>query len=142
MQNTLPTYGPPQLNENELRSRLLEWYPGHNGSRILLANLVEEYVRLWRLVLSYPHRRVVAPGPILAVQRAHSYNREGYFSDCMAYFNRFMPPKVFAWGGVHDYTGVHDTVSVYKDLFEKNPPEAWADMTDIYGIKRSHLTIV
>lgn len=142
MQNTLPTYGPPSLNEAELKNRLLKWYPSHTGSKNLLDDLVEEYERFWRLVLSYPHRRVVAPGPIMAVQRAHFSNRQSYFQDCMDYFNKFMPPKVLAWGGTADYSGIHDTVTVYRDLYNTNPPDAWADMTNIYGIRRNGLTVV
>ena len=71
MQNTPPTYGPPVLQDNVLKATLLAWYPKHDKSVKLLEDLIEEYKRFWRLVLSYPHRRVVAPGPVMEVQRAH-----------------------------------------------------------------------
>lgn len=143
MSKNLPTYAPPNLNKERLEVELLTQYPSHKGNERLLCELVEEYVRLWRLVLSYPERRVVAPGPIMAVQQIHwYYSREQYFKDCMDYFNKFIPPILLAWKGVTDHLGVHDTVTVYHDLYKADPPRAWADMTSLYAIRKNNLRLV
>ena len=135
--NTLPTYAPPILQDVKLKKELLLWYPSHSDTQSLLADLVEEYKRFWRLILSYPHRRVVAPGPVMAVQRVHqAIDEDRYFDDCMNYFERFMPRNELAWGGLSDHMGTHDTVMVYEDLFRTEPPRAWADMARIVGPKR------
>ena len=130
------------LQGNVLKNKLLILYPNHRCSHNLLADLVEEYKRFWRLVLSYPHRRVVAPGPVMAVQRVHQIDEDRYYDDCMTYFNRFMSRKDLAWQGKTDHLGTHDTIMVYQDLFKADPPRAWADMTHIIALKKSRYRVV
>lgn len=142
LQNTLNSYGPPMLNESILRKRLLILYPNHKTSIFLISELVEEYKRFWRMIVNYPHRRVVATGPVMAVQRAHQLNSEEYFWDCMTYFNRFKTRKDLAWHGSEDYTGTHDTYVVYKDLFKEEPHVAWVAMTSLILVKKEPLKIV
>ena len=142
MLNDQPTYGPPLLREDILTARLLDWYPSHKGSLILLTNLVEEYKRFWRLILNYPHRRVVAPGPIMAVQRAHQFDARRYFDDCMTYFNKFMRRDMLAWHGRTDYVGTFDTIMVYQDLFATDPPVAWIDMSHLANINRGTVRLL
>lgn len=134
--NTAASYGPPMLREDVLKARLLDWYPSHQGSVKLLTDLIEEYKRFLRLILNYPHRRVVAPGPIMAVQRVHQFDNKMYFDDYMKYFNRFMGRESLAWHGVTDYVGTFETIMVYQDMYETDPPVAWIDMTNISQIKR------
>ncbi len=140
--NYQPTFGPPLLREKAIQARLLEWYPSHAGSVSLLADLVEEYKRFWRLVLNYPHRKVVAPGPIMAVQRAHQSDAERYFDDCMNYFNKFMPRDALAWQGTSDLRGTIDTIMVYRDLFTTDPGAAWIDMFQLVPINRGTVRLL
>ena len=66
--NTRVRYFPPQIDQTWLNHALFDRYPGHKTtatSRALVEKLSEEYIKLWRLYLSFPERRVVAPGPIL-----------------------------------------------------------------------------
>ena len=142
MLNTPPTYGSPVLQDHVLKATLLAWYPKHDKSVKLLEDLIEEYKRFWRLVLSYPHRRVVAPGPVMDVQRAHQSNQRRYFDDCMNYFNEFKRRRDFAWKGRTDYVGIHDTITVYQDLFQTNPPGIWNDMSEIYGLKKGIFRLI
>jgi hypothetical protein len=107
----------------------------------LIVKLTEEYLRLWRLVLSYPEKRIVAPGPIIAVQEVHRTHREMYFHDCMEYFRRFMC-KEFVWEGRLDVRGTIDTVVSYKDLYHESPPEQWHDLTKQYDLGRPILRLV
>ena len=139
--NMQPTYAPPRLDRQRLTGMLLDHYLGHKDSRNLIEALVEEYVRFWRMFLSYPTRRVVAPGPILAVQRIHFWDRERYFNDCMDYFNRFLHEE-FTWRGQSDFVGTHDTVMAYQDLYNTDPPGPWNDLTKTYYIKRSGFRVV
>jgi hypothetical protein len=108
----------------------------------LISELVEEYKRFWRMILNYPHRRIVATGPIMAVQRAHQCNSEEYFWDCMTYFNQFKTRKDLVWYGLDDYTGTHDTYVVYKDLFNEEPHMAWSAMTHIIKVRTRPLQVV
>ena len=104
--------------------------------------ILEEYKRFWRLILNYPHRRVVAPGPVMAVQRAHQFDHTIYFDDCMAYFNRFMCRDNLAWRGITDYTGTFETILVYQDMYETDPPGVWGDMYRLSQIKRSSVRML
>lgn len=142
MSNTLPTFGPPLLQESFLRNTLLDWYPSHRASAELLFQLVEEYKRFWRLILNYPHRRVVAPGPVMAVQRVHQSQTQMYFDDCMAYFKQFKRRDELAWRGRTDYTGTCDTVMVYQDLFQTDPSVAWVDMYQLLQIDRGSVRLL
>lgn len=140
--NSQPVYGPPLLRENMLKARLLDWYPGHQESLQLLTDLIEEYKRFWRLILNYPHRRVVAPGPVMAVQRAHQYDAPMYFADCMNYFSKFMRSDELAWHGRNDHRGTFDTVMAYQDLYSSAPGGAWNDMTHLASIGRGKVQLL
>jgi hypothetical protein len=131
MQNSHATYGPPQLPERWLKAALLDAYPSHHNTRNFLFDLVEEYKRFWRLILNYPHRRVVAPGPVMAVQRIHQSDAQLYFNDCMEYFRRFMRRDDLAWRGHTDHVGTFDTIVVYQDMFKTDLPVAWIDMAHL-----------
>ncbi len=142
MSNTLAIFGPPILREDVLKTGLLNRYPSHAGSQKLLTDLIEEYKRFWRLILNYPHRRVVAPGPVMAVQRVHQTDARVYFDDCMIYFNKFMRRDELAWQGHTDYTGTCDTIMVYQDLFETDPPVAWIDMSRLLGFTKNNVRVL
>lgn len=139
--NTRTRYLPPAINRDWLCDELLRQYEGHRESLELLAALVDEYFRLWRLFRMYPERRVVATGPIMAVQRVHYNDRERYFYDCMEYFNRFLNSE-FVWKGRSDVHGTIQTVVSYKELYEVPPPAPWQDITKEFELGRSHLQLV
>ena len=139
---TKPVYGPPLLREDVLKDRLIDWYPSHTGSVRFLTDLIEEYKRFWRLILNYPQRRVVAPGPVMAVQRVHQFDNKMYFDDCMQYFTRFMRPDTLAWHGVTDHTGTFDTIMTYQHMFKTEPPVAWVDMAKTFELKRGSVRLL
>ena len=142
--NTRTRYFPPQIDQTWLNQSMLQRYPGHKttkSSRALIEKLTQEYIKLWRLYLSFPERRVVAPGPILAVHRVHYDDRQRYFDDCMDYFNRYVAEEFF-WQGRADVSGTIDTVRSYKDLYDEDPPDPWSDIVAEYNIGRSSLRLV
>jgi hypothetical protein len=130
---------PPPFNQQMLCNLVIEQYQSHASCKDVIATLVSEYVKLWRLVLSFPNNRVVATGCILAVQQVHqSSDRNAYFYDCMQYFNRYVSRRDFAWFGNRDIRGTLDTMSVYSQLYGI-PPEPWNEMRSVYELKRGHL---
>jgi hypothetical protein len=137
-----PRYYPPAINVAGLKSSVLAQYPSHRGSLHLIDSLISEYIKFWRLILSYRDKRIVATGPILAVQQVHQQHREEYFADCMHYFNRYVPAKEMAWGGSIDVRGAVQTVASYNELFQEPPPLPWADITALFSFKRTALRIV
>ena len=134
-------YYPPNINRDWLADEVLNCYPSHQQCPVLIVKLVDEYIKLWRLFLQYPEKRIVAPGPIIAVQEVHKLNRRIYFQHCMEYFRRFLN-KEFVWGGRSDVQGTIDTVRSYIDLYNEQPPEQWVDITTEYNLGRSHLRLV
>jgi hypothetical protein len=142
--NSRTRYFPPEISKDWLDVQMLRSYPAHKSSQVgreLLERLTEEYLKFWRLVLSFPDKRVVATAPILAVQRVHQSNRKEYFDDCMAYFNRFLSTE-FCWKGRSDVTGTVDTVSAYRELYRAQPPEQWRDIVNEYNLGKPKLIIV
>ena len=134
-------YYPPNISRDWLITEVIHRYPNHQKSRNLIAMLVDEYLRLWRLSLSFSERRIVAPGPIIAVQQVHRTHREEYLHDCMEYFRRFMGQELI-WGGRLDVRGTVDTVTSYSDLYNESPPGPWNDMTEVYNLGRPTLRLV
>lgn len=134
-------YGLPPINHAWLTQEILKQYPSHRDSSTLIETLAMEYLKLWHLILHFPHKRVVAPGPIAAVQRVHWQHREQYFADSMEYFNRYLFREML-WGGRHDTIGTLDTVRAYHQLYESELPEAWQDIAHEYNLGRSHLQLV
>ncbi len=134
-------YAPPPISPQWLADAVLHAYPAHRASGRLIEELVHEYLRLWRLIVHYPDKRVVAPGPIIAVQRVHWTHRRRYFEDCMAYFNRYIF-KECVWGGHQDVAGTLDTVRSYHEFYDTDLPPAWKDMQDAYNLGRAHLRLV
>lgn len=138
-----PRFMPSMLNQSWLKAIVLEQYPSHQQCKEWIDLLVVEYIKLWRLVLSYPEKRVVAPGCIVAVQQVHQFaDREAYFQNCMQYFNRYIPSEDFAWQGYRDTRGVIDTLNAYADLYHDSPPLPWIDITQTAEIRKSVLRIV
>lgn len=137
-------YALPNISHSWLTGAVLDQYPSHNvpGQPVaLIETLVLEYLKLWHLIIHYPEKRVVAPGPILAVQRVHWTHRKQYFDDCMGYFNRYLYREMM-WGGRTDVQGTLDIVRSYQDLYENPLPEAWSDIVYEYNLGRSHLSVV
>ncbi len=138
---THPGYAPPPISPYWLTEELLKQYPSHAQSKAWLEELAREYLKFWRLVLCYPDKRVVAPGPIVAVQRVHFQHREAYLGDCLSYFNRFLLREMI-WRGRTDIVGAIDTVRAYKDLYHELPPSPWHDVTSIYNLRIPALRVV
>jgi hypothetical protein len=139
-----PRYFPPQINTGWLNEEMFRRYPGHSvtpSSRTLIEKLTQEYIKFWRLVLSFSDRRVVAPAPILAVQRVHYHDRRRYYDDCMDYFNRFMDEEL-RWRGRADVMGTIHTVTAYKTLYGEEPPDPWNDIVAEYNLGRPSLHLV
>ena len=142
MSATTPTFGPPMLGDDWLKTKLLMWYPSHKTRSILIEQLVEEYKRFWRLILNFPQRRVVAPGPVMAVQRVHQSDAPRYFNDCMTYFNQFKRPDELAWRGHTDYVGTSDTIMAYQHMFKASPHIAWIDMSHLVNFDRTTVRLL
>lgn len=134
-------YSPPSISLSWLTEEMSAHYPSHKQSKTLLEDLSKEYLKFWRLVLSFPERRVVAPGPITAVQRVHWSNHEAYYIDSQTYFNRFLLLEL-VWHGRLDVRGALDTVYAYKELYHESPPPAWQDITHIYNLRIAKLHVV
>ena len=134
-------YFPPAISPVWLTQELLKHYPNYKLSNFSLEDLAKEYIKFWRLVLSYPEKRVVAPGPIIAVQQVHFAHHEAYFDDCMTYFNRFVLREL-VWHGQRDIRGAVDTVRAYRDLYHELPPPVWQNITAIYNLKIPSLHVV
>lgn len=136
-------YAPPPIDQSYLCRLVLEQYPSHRSRSDLIAVLVSEYVKLWRLVLNYPGRRIVATPCIIAVQKVHRYtDRTSYFIDSMRYFGKFISEGDLAWRGSKDIKGVLETIHAYLDLQGELPPDPWAEMSSIYGMRRSTLKLI
>jgi len=136
-------YYPPAIHELWLKESLLRRYPSHKTCKEWIDVLYSEYVKLWRLVLSFPEKRVVAPGCIMAVAHVHQdADRQRYFRDCIDYFQRFVAPHELAWRGDNDIKGTVQTIAAYQDLFKEDPALPWRDMTERYMLRRSVLRIV
>jgi len=135
-------YAPPPLNRSLICTLMLGKYPSHKGSVDLIKELVNEYVKLWHLALEYKTQRIVAPGPIVAVQVVHRDWCPSYFDDCMAYFDRYILPEDFAWQGKTDLLGVQETVDAYRNVHQHRPPVQWKDLLDVYYLGRPKLTVV
>lgn len=134
-------YALPDINHQWLTHEVLGQYPGHKESTesvALIESATLEYIKLWHLAIHFPEKRVVAPGPIAAILRAHWQHRDVYFHDCLSYFNRYIY-KEFLWGGRPDVQGTLDTTRAYIELYENNPPEPWKDITDEYDLAHAHL---
>lgn len=148
---TRPGYAPPPISPRWLTAELLQHYPNHTKSEEHLESLAAEYIKFWRLVLNYPDKRIVAPGPIIAVQRVHWNAKRGeeadldpnmtYIYDCMTYFRKFLR-KELIWRGRLDILGAVHTVLAYKDLYHELPPPAWQDITDVYNLEIPGLYVV
>lgn len=136
-----PRYYPPSIGLDWLVSEILRQYPSHKNTPAVIVTLTQEYIKLWRLVLTYPEKRIVAPGPLIAVQRVHWGHREKYFADCMDYFKKYLF-KELIWKGRLDVAGTVQTVRAYHDLFAEYPPEPWVDMNNEYNLGRAHLKLV
>ena len=137
-------YFPPRIDTTWLNEATFCRYPSHRStdhSRAMIIKLTQEYIKFWRLVLSFPERRIVAPGPILAVQRVHFDDRKRYFDDCMEYFNRYLAEELY-WHGRGDVIGTLETVVSYQTLFKEDPPEPWFDIVAEYNLGRSSLRLV
>lgn len=137
-------YFPPTIDEGWLNNRMFERYPAHKTSPLghdLIERLTQEYLKFWRLIVSFPDRRVVAPATILAVQSVHYADRERYFTDCMDYFRRFRA-KDLCWLGRTDFLGTIDTVRAYNLLYKEDPPEQWHDLMTEYNLGRPALRLV
>lgn len=137
-------YGLPSVSHAWLTGAVLTRYPSHNHpgqATALIETLVMEYLKLWHLIIHYPEKRIVAPGPIIAVQRVHWEHRKQYFDDCMGYFNQYLFREMI-WGGRQDIHGTLDTVRSYYDLYENKLPEAWNDIAHEYNLGRSHLRLI
>ncbi len=135
-------FSPPPINVAGLKSSVLAQYPSHRGSLHLIDSLISEYIKFWRLILSYRDKRIVATGPILAVQQVHQQGRQEYFADSMNYFNRYVPVSEMAWRGSTDVQGAVETVSSYTELFSESPPPPWADINALFSFKKTALRIV
>jgi hypothetical protein len=136
-------YAPPPIDQRSLSNLVIEKYQSHQSCRDLIETLVAEYVKLWRLVLSYPEHRIVAPGCISAVQRVHqAADRRTYFAQSMDYFGRYVPPRDIAWQGPMDIRGSIDTVRAYHDLHREFPPMEWSDILAVYGARRNSLVVI
>tara|TARA_B100000745_G_scaffold297064_1_gene243399 strand:- start:43 stop:474 length:432 start_codon:yes stop_codon:yes gene_type:complete len=137
-------YALPAISHAWLTTEVLAAYPAHDEPgepTALVETLVLEYLKLWHLVIHYPERRVVAPGPIAAIQRVHWKHRKRYFDDCMEYFNRYLF-KEMVWGGRLDISGTLDTVRTYRDLYQNDLPPPWGDIAHEYELGRSHLHVI
>jgi hypothetical protein len=134
-------YYPPAIRLNWLVAEILAQYPAHKDSPDLIISLAQEYLKFWRLVLTYPEMRIVAPSPLIAVQRIHWKHRDQYFNDCMDYFRKYLF-KELVWRGRLDVVGTFQTVRSYYDLYDTYPPEAWVDMNNEYNLGRSHLRLI
>jgi len=142
--NTRPRYFPPLIDEHWLNQQMFRRYPGHrttHASRALIEKLTQEYVKFWRLIISFPEKRIVAPATILTVQRVHHDDKQRYFDDCMDYFNKFLS-KEFRWGGRPDVIGTVDTFRSYRALYQEKPPEQWHDIVAEYDLGRTSLHLV
>ena len=136
-------YRPPAIDELWLKEALLMRYPSHKTCKEWIDVLSSEYLKLWRLVLSFPEKRVVAPGCIMAVAHVHQdADRQGYFRDSMEYFQRFVSPLELAWRGDKDINGTVETISAYQELFQVDLAPPWRDMTKHDSLRRSVLRIV
>lgn len=136
-------YAPPPLNRQTLTQTVLSHYPSHRKCSEWIALLVTEYCKLWHLALSYPERRVVAPGCILAVQKVHQHlDRDIYFAESVSYFGRLIALRELSWGGDSDIKGAIETVRSYSELYHEDPAEPWNEMTKRYQLKRSKLRLV
>jgi hypothetical protein len=132
------------IDENWLNQQMFSRYPGHKTtceSRTLIEKLTQEYMKFWRLILSFPEKRIVAPAVILTIQRVHYDDRQRYFDDCMGYFNKFLA-KELRWRGRPDVIGTVDTVRSYRALYQEKPPEQWRDIVAEYDLGRPSLHLV
>lgn len=131
----------PLLDEQGLKNALVDAYPSHKNIRNSFNDLVTEYMKLWRLIRSFPDRRIVGTGPIIAVWRIHTDMREQYRKDCIDYFGDFLWWKDAAWGGKTDICGTVDTCRIYEGTYDKLPPAPWHDMVRLYK-KQGRLNLV
>jgi len=134
-------YYPPEISHDWLTEETLRLYPSHRTCRSYIENAVAEYIKFWRLIVSYPDMRIVAPCTILAVHRVHWLHREIYFADCMQYFNRYLFEEM-AWGGRSDITGTMETARSYIDLYDEQPSDPWHDLMYEYNLGHSFLYVV
>ena len=136
-------YAPPPISRDWLCSAMFVEYPHHRhkDGHTLIVALVEEYLHLWRLALTYSEKRIVAPGCILAVKVAHQRDSGRYFHDCVKYFNYFFD-REFTWGGPSDIRGTIDTITAYRELTKQSPPEQWKDILQEFSRGRKALRLV
>ncbi len=135
------------INHAWLTQEVLATYPSHKSSRKLvekIETLVLEYLKFWHLMVQRPEKRIVAPGPIIAVQDVHSSNREIYFQDCMQYFNTYHSKRDMIWGGLPDIEGTIDTVDMYAEVYTQQMSEPWSDLLHAYDLKKQtpHLKLL
>jgi hypothetical protein len=136
-------YAPPAINQDLLCSSLVSVYPSHTTTRNLMQLLVFEYMKLWRMKLGYPEKRIVASPCIVAVQCVHqTADREMYFSDCMAYFRRYIPFQEWGWTGIGDIRGTLDTLHAYNDLFQEPLSDPWKEIENAHALKKNSFRLV
>ena len=134
-------FAPPRLRQRELCELVLEEFESHRACNEPVQLLVGEYWKLWWMRLEHTPRRIVGPGPLIAVQRIHRHKSGTYLEESVSYFGSYID-KELAWRGENDALGTVDTMRAYRLHFKEDPPSPWWQMLNAYERGGSALRIV
>lgn len=116
-------YTPPQIDEEWLLAKLKDDFQGYKNCKMIngqLYELVQAYVEWWRLMITFPERKILATPPIWYIRIIHSSRQERFFFDCFSYLGQ-IPQKEQVWRGrEEDISGVQETAISLRALYDQH----------------------
>lgn len=116
----MKSFVPPPIDKAWLVANLRDTFPKQKmANHDLLEELAVAYLNWWRLMLTYPERRIVGPVPLWYVRRVHARQLDRFFFDCLSYLGKILDEKS-VWRGATDFRGTHDTARSLSELFDRH----------------------